>query len=252
MSMSKPLILYHNRLDDAAPTASTTAAGYDVDNLADWRPYTWWQPTAMPATVTVNCGSAKPADYALVWGHDLYSKSATLEIRGSTDNFSSSDVLVDTITPTSDDPFLLQFASASYQYWRFKITGAGGNPSLAIAAIGVAMEMECGVELGFDPLMRRITGQSNISESGNPLGKSIAFEEWGATLRFPQVAWTWMRTDFIPAWKAHLRSTPFVFAWDPGDHDDELYLVTSADTLSAPHDNPDYCALSFDVRGLAL
>ena len=62
--MSRPAILYDNRLADAAPAASDTAAGdFDVANLADWRPFTWWRPATMPATVTVDSGAAAPVDY---------------------------------------------------------------------------------------------------------------------------------------------------------------------------------------------
>jgi hypothetical protein len=39
---AKPLILYDNRLDDGTPTATDTAAGYDVLNLKDLRTYTYW------------------------------------------------------------------------------------------------------------------------------------------------------------------------------------------------------------------
>ena len=111
--MGYPKIFHDNRLDDATPAASTTAAGYNVLNLRDWRPYTKWQPTALPATVTVDCATAKAADYAVIWGHDLFTQGATLEIRGSTDNFAASNVLVATKTPTSNEPSRAACAAAS-------------------------------------------------------------------------------------------------------------------------------------------
>jgi len=89
-----PKILHDNRLDDAAPVASTTAEDYDVLNLRDWRPYTWWKPTALPATVTVDCGMARAADYAYINGHNLVSSHAAIEVRGSSDNFVTSDVRI--------------------------------------------------------------------------------------------------------------------------------------------------------------
>src|SRR3954464_7747325 len=104
--MASPKFLYDNRFNDAVPVASTTAAGdFNVLNLLDFRPYTWWKPTALPATVTIDSGSAKAADFAMIYGHDLFTQGATLEIRKSTDNFAANDVLVATKTPTSNDPF---------------------------------------------------------------------------------------------------------------------------------------------------
>jgi hypothetical protein len=95
MATAKPKFLYDNRLNDGTPVASTTAAGnFNVLNLRDWRPFTWWKPVSLPATVTVDSGVARPADYALIYGHDLHDAQVAVEIRGSTDNFVASDVLV--------------------------------------------------------------------------------------------------------------------------------------------------------------
>lgn len=278
--MKNPHILYENRLLDSAPVASTTAAGFSVLNLRDWRPYTWWKPTALPATVTVEAtivpdttsdlllengfflllengfkllidNKTKASDYALIWGHDLFTHGATIEIRGSMDNFVGSDVLVATRTPANNLPFMLIFASVYYRYWRVRITGST-MPSIAIASIGAALIMPTQLEYGFDPISRKTIGKSNRSEGGHPLGKSIDFEEWSASLTFTHVLQSFVRATFLPAWKVHLRSTPFVWAWDPEDNPTEIYLVQSGDNLSMPHDLPDRATLTFDVKGLAL
>ena len=55
--MGYPKIFHDNRLDGGTPVASTTATGFDVLNLRDFRPYTEWQPTALPATVTADAAS---------------------------------------------------------------------------------------------------------------------------------------------------------------------------------------------------
>lgn len=118
--MGYPKIFHDNRLDDATPVASTTATGYDVLNLRDFRPYTEWQPTALPATVTVDCAVAKAADYGLVWGNDLHTHGVRAEFRGSTDNFSASDVLLGQVSPPSGGKagLLAEWTSAEYRYWR--------------------------------------------------------------------------------------------------------------------------------------
>jgi len=97
MATAKPKFLYDNRLNDGTPVASTTATGnYNVLNLLDFRPFTWWKPTSLPATVDVDSGVARAADYALIYGHDLHDAQVAVEVRGSTDNFAASDVLLAT------------------------------------------------------------------------------------------------------------------------------------------------------------
>lgn len=247
--MSLPLFLYENRFKDATPAASTTAAGFSVLNLRDWRPYTWWKPTALPATVTVDCASAKAADYAVVWGHDLFTQGATFEVRGSTDNFAASDVSVATKTPTSDDPFVLTWTSVSYRYWRIRITGTT-MPSLAIAVVGAKLEVPVGLAYGFQPRGRKIHGDFNQTNKGHPLGKAIDFEEWKRSLNFKLLASSWIRNSWEPAWKAHLRSSPFVFAWDVGNYPGDIYLVVAGDGYDDPGVTPTLSDLSLDVSGV--
>ena len=247
--MGFPKIFYDSRLDDATPVASTTAAGFDVLNLLDWRPYTKWQPTALPATVTVDSGSALAADYCVIWEHDLNTQGATLEVRASTDNFSGSDDLIATKTPSDDDPFLLEWSSVSYQYWRIKITGTT-MPTIGIAAIGTALEIPQYLREGFDPRGRKPQGVFNKSVAGMPLGRTIQYEEWTQSLTFELLTWAWIRATWEPAWTAHLRAEPFVFAWDAISHADELALVTVKDGFATPHKAGSVGNLTISLVGL--
>jgi hypothetical protein len=246
MATDYPKILHENRLDDATPVASTTATGYSVLNLRDFRPYTWWKPTALPATVTVDCGSAKSVDYWAVYGHDLYTQGATIELRASTDNFSASNVLVDTLTPASNDAFARYVTSVSYRYWRLRITGTT-MPSLAIAALGEVLDVPSYMIEGFDPIGRKVIGVSNRSMDGHPLGRTVKYEQWEESLKFQLLSWSWLRASFEAAWDAHLRDDPFLFVWDPSGHADEIYLIMVKDNFKAPHRTGSLCDLMFDV-----
>lgn len=244
-------LLFDNRFADAAPVASSTAAGnFAAANVADMRPYTWWKGSAMPAWFTVDCGVAKAADYALIWGHDLFTQGATLEVRASTDNFAISNVLLGTVTPLSNDPFLLEFATVNYRYWRFNLTGVT-NPSIAIALIGSAFVMPKYLGSGFDPLARTVSQQANNNGNGHALGKIIDFEQYNQTLTFMNVTWSWLRATWQPAWRSNLRGSPFIFAWDSATYPAELYLVTAGDNYATPHQTGGLAGLSFDVSGVA-
>jgi len=244
-----PKILYDSRLADIALVASSVAAGFDVQNIIDFRPYTWFRPNAMPATITANLATAGGADYCFVYGHDMATQGTTFEVRGSTDNFATVDLLVATITPTNNKPFLLTFTSVNYNDFRINLTGAT-TPSIAIIALGEALTLPRRLLQGFDPLGRKALGQINVSAKGHPLGKVFEFEQWNETLNFNNITWDWLRNNFVPAWNTQLRGAPFGWAWDPVNHADEVYLVESNGEFSTPHNQGTFASLSMDISGV--
>lgn len=248
--MATPKIVHDNRLDDATPTSSGDAAGYSVLNLRDWRPFTYWKPSALPGTVTVDCGAPKAVDNWLIWGHTLHTNGNTIELHGSTDNFGVSDVTVDSATPTDDTPFLRLVASVSYRYWRLKVLN-GTAPTIAIAALGAALSFPYQMDQGFDPTARTVVAQDNRSASGYPLGRVTYFEKYEQTLAWSMLAWSWIRGTFLPAWTSHLRDRPFVFAWDTDTYPADLKLVAIKDMLKTPTNNGPYSDMQFDVVGLS-
>jgi hypothetical protein len=245
-----PLALYESRLRDAVPVASSTAAGFDVLNLRDLRDFTWWKPNALPATVTVDCGSAKSADYLSIYGHELGSKGCTVEVRKSTDNFVANDVLVDTHAPTDDKPILRLFTSTSSRYWRIRILN-GTAPAIAIALLGLRLEFPVlGLQQGFDPLGNAIKSQTNRSIAGHALGKVLNYREWKAQLTFELVSWTWVRDTWKVAAEVWLDSEPWLFAWNPDSYPKETYHVVTDDKWDTPHRSGSFCALQVPVTGL--
>lgn len=243
-----PGFFYDNLLNDGVPVASSTATGFDVLNLGDLRPYSFWKPTTLPATVTIDCGVARVADFAAVYRHDLNACDCIIEIRGSEDNFSSSDELLARLEPQSDDPFVLPFDAATYRYWRISIDGVD-EPTLAIVLIGEALRLPRRQVLGFDPVARSARTMTNQSAGGYPLGKVTAFEEWRQKVALDVVQWAWLRDTWLPAWREHLRDEPFLYAWDSTDHPTELYLVTSSGEFAAPTLGGDKCSFEVEISG---
>jgi len=246
-----PFFAFDNRFADAVPVASSTAVGGAAINLTDFRPYTSWTPTALPATVTVDCGTAKSADKLSVFNHNLFTKGNTIEVRGSTDNFVASNVLVHSYAPPSDNAFVRDFAAQSFRYWRINILN-GTAPTLTIVALGTGFEFPTNVPYGISPLDRDVVAQTNISERGLPLGRVILFERWAEKLTFNHVDQTWLRATFLPAWKAHLRGKPFLFGFDLTNFPNEIYLVQTDGKMDAPFPLPSKANLSINISGVAL
>lgn len=250
MIPKNPFVAWDNRFADAVPVASSTAVGVAL-NLADFRPYTSWKPAALPATVTVDCGVIKSADKLCAFNHNLFSNGCTVEVYGSTDNFVVSNVLLDTFIPATNKPFVRDFASANYRYWRLRITGATA-PTLTVVALGVGLEFPTGLPWGFDPLARKVFGQTNISEQGLPLGSAVLFEQFAQQVHFNDVDNAWLRNTFLPIWKAHLRGKPFLFAFDLTNNPTEIYLVEKDGDLKTPTSIANYSNLQFGIKGVAL
>lgn len=246
----RPKIFADNALDNGTPVASSTASGFSALNLKDWRPYTWWRPSTLPATITVDCTNARAADYAFIaGGHNLYSNACTVEVRGSTDGFATSDVLIASHTPTSDSAAVVMvFASAIYRHWRLRITGASA-PSLSVLSIGVAVTLPTYLQGGFDPIGRKLVGDTNKNARGQVLGKVVDFEEWSGQVELTSVPWAWIRSDWLPLWTT-IRARPFAFAWDADNYPGETRLVTIPDgRFETPHNIGSLCDLSFDLAG---
>jgi len=248
-----PLALFDNRFADALPVASSTNAGsqYAVQNINDWRPYTWWKAGAHPATVTVDCGSPKSADYLAVYGHDIGTQGATMEVRYSSDNFVADDNLAATISPANDLPFLVTFSSQTAQYWQVRTTGPALE-SLAIVSVGNKLEFPRRLRSGFDPMGRAPAGKFNRNIKGQPLGSVVEYEEWKERLRFRNLTWSWLRSTWNVAWSQHLRAKPWLFVWDPVDHANELFLVESSRGYKAPIGRGEFADLQLQVSGVAL
>jgi hypothetical protein len=194
--------------------------------------------------VTVDSGSARARDFFLVYG-----EAGTYEARGSTDNFVGSNVLLGTVTLTETGLGLVAFASASHRYTRLSI--ASGTPAVAIAAIGAALESPVFLDGEFSPIDRKVHGNTNRNENGHPLGRAVYFESWMETIRLVNVSWTWARSSFLPAWKTHLRGSPFGFAWETDTYATDVRLVQAGDEVRMPHRAGALADVEFEVQGVA-
>jgi len=246
-----PTLYYESRFNDATPVASSTASGdYNVSYLTDYRRFTYWRPNAMPADVRVNSGQARAADYGVLFGHDLGSQGATVQLQGSTDNFATSIVTIASATPANDDPILFRFNSTSYQYWRYYFTGAS-VVTIALALIGVALAFPRRLRVGYDPLGRRVHNTINRSNAGHALGSTVKWEELKQRLSFRNLnSETWLRTTWLPAWRAHLRDTAVLFAWDPVNHPTEMRLVNIERGFQSPHQVGQFSDFQIEISGV--
>ena len=241
-------VFFDTVFDDSGSTLAEPPEANPA-NVTDCRPYTYWTPPALPATLTSNSASTRAADYALILYHNLFSCGCTVEVWGSDDAFATAGTLLGSNTPTNDrDAALILFTSASYKSWRLNITGTA-TPTIAIAMIGARLELPRNVQEGFDPIGRAAMGP-DADKEGTPVGRLTLYEKWEESVTLSLISPTWIRESFVPAWDLHLQHTPFAFAWNPEDYPEETLLVSSSDgQFAAPHSGL-WSNLTFKITGV--
>lgn len=239
MPNERPHILYDNRLEDGTPTATSTASGFPVYNVTDWRRYTYWKPVGVGTQyITVDCGTAKAADALAIVSHDLKTRGATVSVEASSDAFAAD--VTGALAPfavASDKPVYKVFASVTKRYWRLKIDGLTAACFIGIVVIGARLTFNRYPVEGFDPLAEEPVAEDALSTTGQLLGVVNRHVQRKIRAEFQHVNGAWFTDTFKPAWDAHLsKHKPFVWVWDPtGSPDDvSLVFITPGFQLSAP------------------
>ena len=212
--------------------------------------------TATRGAEVIAAGAYKANDSAASFAGSAASTDTSVTLATSLDKFAigaqvtGSAHLNGTISRLTYWPRRL--TNAQLQWLTAADRGTITEPSIAIAMVGTALAFPYGIEQPFDPLGREVGGRSLQNNNGEPLGAVVDFEEWEATLAFRGLSWAWVRSVFLPAWDAGLKSKPFAFAWMPDLYPGEVRLCTAASRkFTAAHGSGSLCDLSFPVRGRA-
>src|SRR4030067_1601430 len=135
--MMEPIILADDRFLDGTPTATDTAAGYNVLFIRDYKTFTSWKAaSAGTKYLTVDCGTAKGADCIAFAGHNFGTGAAQISVESS-DNGTDWVERITPFTVNDDKAALRTFASASDRYWRTKIASPTIAPQVAVLLAGV-------------------------------------------------------------------------------------------------------------------
>jgi len=238
-----PIILSDNRFADNIPTATDTASGYDVRNIADLRPYTFWQALSFGTKyLTVASQGAGAADTLGIIGHNLYSSSALVSVESSPDNATWTERLAP-FTPSSNRAFLKTFTLTSAAYWRVKIVTASVAPMVGVVMLGSRLQFPYPPDAQFDPVNQGIVAEIENSVTGNPLGSVVSYFPHSVTPTFSNLQRTWVWNYFKPFWDSYARYLKMLFwAWDLTAYPDlVLYGKMSKDTrFTFPVTSGDY------------
>ncbi len=249
-----PCIGWRNRLRDTGVTltVSSEAVGYERAFAADWLPFTWWKPSA-PGASWLRASFAAPVEcnYFAAYATDVAANIGTIGLQYSTDGGTVWQDAVAPFAPASAAPFMRTFDAISAANWRILLTSTPASV-LGVAAFGMRMDLERGLQPGFvPPVFGRDTDVLNSdSVNGGFLGRTIRRINAEGSIELDVLTPTWMRAEWLPFMR-HAESRPWFFLWDPTDHDDECALCWSDGRIPAPsYSQVGFMRASISYRGV--
>ncbi len=219
-----PIILSDSILEDYATlTATDTDDGYNVLNVIDKRPYTFWQAanvTVHTKDITLDLGSGvtAAADCMGIYSHNLFTAGAFIMVYYS-DNGADWTTAMEGYLAVDDKAILKTFTSATKRYWRIRIfrTGVDFNakPKIAVLMLGARLEFPYPPDSQYTPNPEEVIASSNKGRTGYPLGSVLSFIAARITAKFSQLTDTWVTGTFHPWFVATGRQMqPFFWAWN--------------------------------------
>jgi hypothetical protein len=238
-------ICYQNLAFGRTPTASTAATGFPAIAATFPTTFEYWTPTALPATWTLDLGTAQTIDHVGLVG-DM--KGCTIAIESSPDN--STWTAQDTRSAITDRINLFLFAPVSARYWRLNISVQ--LPNIAVVNMGQALAMQRKIYQGHTPLTlsRETELSNNVSEGGQFLGRSIIRKGASTSTEWQHLTASWYRANFDPFVKS-AREFPFFIAWRPLQYHNELGYVWTGGDVAPQNTGPrDFMSVGMTFRGL--
>jgi len=221
-----PIFLYENRLIGASLSASETAAGYNVNNLADYRTYTRWKALS-PGTkiITVTLGSPAAVNGIGIAGHNLSGGVIFVD-------YDEQPALTETDINSNYSQFFY-FTQRTGTTWEIKINQPLVTPEIGVIFLHNYLQMPQPPETPYSPFKEKSEFNSEISKVGHLLGNNFRFSRGNISARFDNLTRSFVNNNVTPFWSNHLsQGKPFFFAWDKVNAPDDVFYVRAAEGMT--------------------
>lgn len=248
---AKPVIGYHNLLDEGTVVASSEATDYQGANAYDWRIDDWWKPaSAGTHYLTLTLASAATADYFAVFGHNLHESGSSIKLQYSTDGSTWLDAS-ESFAPSTGSVYFEIFDSILAGWWRLVLSTVSGPSSIGMVAFGDRLTLPLGLPLGssIPVLQRKLIKTNNLSDTGGYLGSTVKYLPNDLALTLKAVDTGWMRPYWMPFIK-HAEKKKFFFSWDPITYPNEAVFCNMTKHSHSQID-PYHMRLSLNALALA-
>ncbi len=235
MPSTYPIILYDSILIGSSLSATATAAGFSVDNLDDFRSYTWWQaPSSGIVRIAIHCTAARGANMFGIVGHDLFSKNATISVQHfSSDSVTAADwaTALAGFTPADDYAFLKAITPSTDLWWKITIE-CSTLVNIACVFLGEKLQFPAKPQVPVSPYSIGVEADSNRSKAGHLLGSVIRYKpvEISHNISAAESNYTWWSTNYWSFWLNHgSERKPFLYAMDLDAYPNDVFFVRLAD-----------------------
>jgi hypothetical protein len=233
--MAVPFILYANLADatGAVLTASSTATGYDVNNLKDRNPATFWKSTGGATEwikIDMGAASSRYIDAIGITSHNLFTQTISgITLEWSTDDVTYSSVGVFSFSQAPmdlrGDRTWLQGGTNSVagtpRYWRITFSSCDAAIQIACLCAGEKLAFTEYMDQGFDPDSISLANRFHQSRGGQYVGGVVEYAKQHIELKFGPAGLSttaFFDTYGTPSWDDFIRTTwargkPFWFKW---------------------------------------
>lgn len=252
---SNSILGYKNLLTTSGGTitSSSAAADYDAENISDWRPFTWWKPTATgDSWVRVSFASSRVSNYFAVASHSLATSGSTIKLQYSTDGGSVWLDATSANTGASDRVIVETFDDITAADWRIYVSNPTAIAAIGVVSFGEKLELPYQQEVGFAPptLSRDAEYRTNESATGLFIGRSIERTGYPGEISVTNIPHAWIRTDWEP-FVDHAELRPFFVSWNEADFPSEaVFAWTDGRIDPAKYSSPLRMAISLRFNSI--
>lgn len=215
-------------------TASTAAAGFAGANANNDLTYTFWRPTAVPATWDLAFTSA-PVSYVGIASHNCGTEGATVLVQRWTGSAWST---MATHVPTDDSPILFLLTRRTLDQLRVRITGA--IPTIGVIWVGDVLELPLKAQyvdsLPFDEAVQSVF-TDQVSDGGHVVGRYEVRKAQPVAMTVNYLSETWAAAN-IHALRNHMAARPIFVADRPSEYPKSVAFGLNSEPIIAPRTGP--------------
>lgn len=220
LTTDHPVIGWDNIVTTSNITATSSATGYPVTNLANPATHLRWRATlAILQYLTVTTGSADDFDYVGIAKHNLSSQNIAASIEA--DSGAGFVQLIAPVIPADDGPLLFRWTAAPYTTIRLKLAAGDDVAEIGTMFVGKLTVLPRKLYQGFTPPTHGRMGKevNAMAESGDYLGTIVTQRHVESKIPLSLVDPTYYRTyldPFVAARRA------FFIGWRPTTYPNEV------------------------------
>lgn len=227
-----PIFGYHNLVTTSNISATTEAAGYPIDNVANPNTAIEWRAnTTATHYLTVDTQAyAGEIDYIAIARHNLGSNAIEVSVEVATTTSGGAPSgwteVVSGVLFADDAPALFRFTSGSYTGVRLKMLTGAAAARIAVVYCGKLLIGQRRIYVGHTPITDGRTTKiiNGMSESGNFLGRIVLGEFNETSIAMKSLTPSWVRSYLRP-FIQETREIPFFFGWRPQSYPYEVGYV---------------------------